>query len=455
MSKLPIDYVEHFDRKYWLEVCSSEFLECFENLRDVKRFANSLEFNMSLMHKKDSIEVNIIDFLSIEFIRVWYPKLYYSIKINKSLFTTVPSRYSPDEFDKGISAFENIISDVDTKNRDKIEKLLFVLFPQCKHICSKSNYTTDGKEWSRKLRICSKNHFDSYFVMIPGGGKDEITQYEVELFLYNLKNIPQLQGCLNKYVEESRIDKILRRLYDYTDDFTRISRESAINLIAVLFNLYGNIPYEEISSKDNLFLDDFPFVPTNEDIIVGIIIKLIDREKEEDNKYNVILESIQKSDNAMGIVHYLTRCELEEDNKQIFSEEHLESLKALCVVKLEQTINEDTLLSAYDVILIIECWKRWSKDSIRFKHVLSKIIEDNNKLLSLIKLHLNYRGSSEGSYIDKSKPFYDTLDDLIDIDAVYIRVESIKNSKGKEYESQKEVIDLFLVNYSASKQASL
>lgn len=447
LSKLPVDSTNSLERHYWLEVSSSGFLDCFENLRDVKRFANSLEFNLLLMHKKTSLEVNIIDFISIEFIRIWYPGLYYSIKINKELLTTVPERYNDADFEKAKEAVENLLSTVDKADQQKIKKLLSVIFPQYNMICSKTNYTTDGKEWSRKLRICSKNHFDSYFVMIPGGGGDELPQYEVDSLFYYLENKEQLENHLQKYVNLGKINKMLWRLRDYTVDYSKIPRNSVINLIVVLFNLYGNIPSEKRKSKDILFPEEFSFELNNENIIMHIIIQLIDLEKEENERYNILLESIRNSVNVVGIVYYLSTQDY-DGSKQIFSREHLEKLKEQCVEKIKKDINEENLLSIYNPLNVMICWKTWSKDSKPLKHLISEIIKSNDKLISFVKLFVNYRYRSDVVYINKHTPFYEILSDLIEIGTIYSRFESIKKDKREEYKSEKELIDIFLDYYS-------
>ena len=87
LDTLPQRAMDLFDKDYWGNVYHSGFKHFFENIRNVKRFMNSLSFNVSLMHKGDSIEVNPVDFIAIEGIRVFCPDFYQFMKTNNRVFT--------------------------------------------------------------------------------------------------------------------------------------------------------------------------------------------------------------------------------------------------------------------------------------------------------------------------------------------------------------------------------
>ena len=76
------------DDPYWVNIYHSGFKNFFKNIRDVKRFASSLEFNISQMFKGKVMEVNPIDFIAIEAIRVFAPYFYLFMRDKRELFTS-------------------------------------------------------------------------------------------------------------------------------------------------------------------------------------------------------------------------------------------------------------------------------------------------------------------------------------------------------------------------------
>ena len=61
----------------------------FTNIRDVKRYYNSLLLNIKFLVREETYEVNPVDFFCIEAIRVFAPEFYGFIKMRKYLFANV------------------------------------------------------------------------------------------------------------------------------------------------------------------------------------------------------------------------------------------------------------------------------------------------------------------------------------------------------------------------------
>lgn len=453
LSKLP-PHDEYFDEKYWENVISTGFLDLFENLRDVKRFANSLEFNISLMHQNDSIEINPIDFIVIEFIRVWYPKLYESIEINKFLLTKIPQAFNNSDFEREKKAIDDLLLVVDDHNREIIKKLLFEIFPQCKMSYNNTNWYPPKKEWHRQLRICSEDYFDSYFTLIPGGSEDELTQYDFDSTLNHLENMIKLESDVKKYIKTGKINQFLKKLQYYTDDINKIPSSSVKNLTMILFNIYGKIPSQAENSNMIQYFNRDLFVLTPEQNIIRTVSQLIEREQNENERYNLLLESINSVEYAICPVIFLS---LKDDveKEQIFSSEHLEELKKSSIKKLEQSINAENLLDIYNVSLIIDCWKRWSNDSTRLDEILLQVVESDERLITFMELFINYIYSSEGTRIKETEPFfYVYLGSFVDIESIKSRLEDMKESKKQIYIDKKEIVDLFLDKYTQNVSKS-
>lgn len=80
----------HFDKTYWGNIYHSGLRHFFNNIRDVNRYINVLQFGFEMV--KD--EINPVDFFAITGIQVFLPGLYHGIRDNKDFFTGASEDYS-------------------------------------------------------------------------------------------------------------------------------------------------------------------------------------------------------------------------------------------------------------------------------------------------------------------------------------------------------------------------
>lgn len=249
LETLPDSHERLFDKNYWTNIYHSGFGDLFKNIRDVKRFASSLQFNISQMHQKGIMEVNPIDFIAIEAIRLFAPEFYSFIKNNRPLFT------STDRNDHGSrdnnprkDEIEKALNKLSPELKNHILNLVKRLFPQIDGVFQ-YGYSTHGYEWqstwSKSLRICAIKNFNSYFTLIPGGDEEELSQYEIETILSSMSSIEELEKLLNEYIEKNKIKKVLERIQYYTNDSERIPQDCFQNIVQALFNISDSLPDEE------------------------------------------------------------------------------------------------------------------------------------------------------------------------------------------------------------------
>jgi len=72
----------HFDRNRFGNLFHSGFRQSFESMRDVRRFINGLEFGFGMI----AHDVNGVDFIGIEALRIFYPTVFDVIRNNKDIF---------------------------------------------------------------------------------------------------------------------------------------------------------------------------------------------------------------------------------------------------------------------------------------------------------------------------------------------------------------------------------
>ncbi|MCA9385937.1 hypothetical protein KC717_04790, partial [Candidatus Dojkabacteria bacterium] len=443
------------DDSYWTNVYHSGFKDFFKNIRDVKRFASSLGFNISQMYQGNVMEVNPIDFIAIEAIRVFAPDFYSFMCDKNPLFTstdrtgqnTRDDNPRKEEIEKGLRALPS-------ETKKIVLKLLKRLFPQVDGIF-RYGYSTFGHEWqsswSNSLRICSTNNFDSYFTLIPGGDEDELSQFEIEEILNKADSVDGFEQILREYIEKKKIRKVLQRMQDFTDDQSRISQEHANNVVQALFNISDDLPEEKVGMWDfGIDMD-----------LMRIIYQLFKREEDKNKNFKVLKKAITLSKGLFGPVQGIS---LESSRKKegkgsdefVVPEDKIEELQRLCLEKINGTDIND-LLKNKNLLYILYRWKEWdNKDNV--KVFIEKIENDNQKLISLVvKFISESRSQRIGEYgVKILKKFdYNSLANFLDLDLVKTKLEEIKIQNSLEYRKDKETIDLFLNNFDKKDKSEL
>jgi predicted KAP-like P-loop ATPase len=237
------------DERRWHELFRSGFNDLFITIRDIKRYISSLRLDWSIMGKSD---VNKIDFLGIEAVRVFAPRFYDAIPAYKELFIEA-ARSLLDRMHRDASQIvearrkqyaellENLIPDEVV--RRSIDGICKVLFPQLE-----SHSMRSADEWERDLRICSPERFNFYFQLgIPFG---EMSEGEVNGIVESMANQDAFKALILQFKEEKRLRKVLGKLLQHRESLGEEKLETAL---AVLWELEKQIDDEREAIFD---LDD-------------------------------------------------------------------------------------------------------------------------------------------------------------------------------------------------------
>jgi predicted KAP-like P-loop ATPase len=83
---------EKFNKGRWGNLFVGALKPYFTNLRKINRFLSTLSFHFALFRSQDSFEVNPVDLIGIETLRVFEPGVYQALAHNKAAFTDLPDR---------------------------------------------------------------------------------------------------------------------------------------------------------------------------------------------------------------------------------------------------------------------------------------------------------------------------------------------------------------------------
>lgn len=148
--------------------------------RQAKRYANALAFALPILKG----EVDPVDQLLLEGLRLFYPALYGIIRDNPDVFLEVGGRHSREQADRerAIAVIGRGLEGLDPAEQEAAKSILQFLFPRLKGVYGNTVYGGDAEErWTRAQRICSPDYFHRFFrYAVPPG---DVADQTVESFL--------------------------------------------------------------------------------------------------------------------------------------------------------------------------------------------------------------------------------------------------------------------------------
>ncbi|MGE1197488.1 KAP family P-loop NTPase fold protein [Priestia megaterium] len=450
ISRLPKSTEKFFSEEstYWPNIFHSGVKYFLKNLRNVKRFLSSLEFTIFQMHKNDVLEVNPIDFIAIEALRVFVPDFYNFIRQNKELFISTRDDELSNKNNKRQEKLMEGIANSTGEHGEHITNMLKYLFPQLENVIERgsSSYGAEWTtRWSSMLRVCSPIHFDSYFVYLPKGSSDKISQYELEMILKTVNERKTFELSLHDYIQKGKIRNLLELFQDYTNDINKFPTNCFQNVIVPLLNLIKSLPQEEEGKA---------YLSTDMEVM-RVIYQLLKRENNQDNNFALLHEAIVDSKSLYGVVRMIslqTPRENDINETTLLKENHLLALQELCVIKIKDSANTNTLLNNKNLLYILYRWKEWdtltSDDLTVF---IDRVTSNSQSLLHFLEAFRSVGTTRNLSDYASTKRIYfgfEELKDFVnDIEMIKTTLIQIKEHNPLQYKEHQEIIDLFLTGY--------
>ncbi|MEC4811864.1 MAG: P-loop NTPase fold protein [Scytonema sp. PMC 1069.18] len=147
-----------FNRNRWSDVYFQGVDHFITNLPNIVSLTNTL----TVTYPAVKGQVNVVDFIAIESLRVFFPTVYEIIRKNQNAFLGQITS-SLDE----IKEFHNFwIARLQNQDKQPIKHLLMYLFPYLEVIWgNRSNYEIQELEWREQARVCCPEVFSIYFCL--------------------------------------------------------------------------------------------------------------------------------------------------------------------------------------------------------------------------------------------------------------------------------------------------
>lgn len=380
-----------YDETYWWNIYMEGLEQYLNKPRDLVRITNSLSVLLPSMIR----EVNLVDFVAIEFLRNFEPLVYDTIRNEKDLFTGATSGDSRRDLDRDKSFHAEWIKTVSTVHQDGLKRMMSRLFPKLAGIWGNQFFGSDWRSgWRRDLRICSPEIFDTYFQF--GVTAEVVSTAEMEDLLDAALEPGKFGALLLEAFPlknsdgESKAYSYLDRLRDKEQ---HVTKEIAQKLLWEIFNVGDALAFPEQSHRRAFGLPNHWQVSYS----VNLLLTRIPSDQREE-----VLATIFADCKAICLATFCvsyTDDAIREPEKagdqplELLGKDGFEHLSKILVQRFN-AMEPEAFLELSSLSTIIYSWSRWEgKESVSSK--LSPLLESVDSLPKFLEKLLSW-GSTFG-----------------------------------------------------------
>lgn len=344
------------------------------------RYGNTLSFSLPLLVG----EVNLVDLMLIEAIKIFYPSHYEFVKSNPEYFIGSYSQsFSHGKDNEKVTSLkaqlEQLGKSLTKKQQSCIQSLLEELFPRLNEVFH-SYATYSGRlvnDWFKQKRIVSPKYFNKYFsyAVIKG----ELSDIAFQNFLTEVQTqtIEEVEVAIKALVEQSSPDNFLQKIRSIEEDF---NWETTIKIVKAISNISHLFP------KRDGFSFSFGFDAPNGQAAIFIyqLIKKHNNKKEQFALAKELMNGAKSFEFAYELNNWFRSGDTPE--QKIFSNEQYEAL-ALNLIKraLKEADNQPIFEKFPDhVNYLFASWAEQNKKAVA-KYINGILKKDSKKVIDLLR----------------------------------------------------------------------
>lgn len=359
-SHLATDAVsKHWDQRRWGDLFSDGISGYFRNLRHVKRYLASFSFHIAEHRGNGSFEVNPVDLVGLETLRVFAPGVYERLPSARTILTRYegPTVFGGIEQEVVDQELSSILSVVSTANRDRVKGILEALFPPIlptyagEHVVSGYH-----DQWLRQLRVCHPDHFDKYFTLVVPD--DDLSQSELDALLRLTAESKGFVGACEALKKRGLLGLAFQRLDAYKD---QIPISSMASLVQALCDMSDGFPMPPRSSTAAISID----IMTHAWRLCHFGLK---REPDEEKRFNTLRNAFLQA-RGLALPFELASLgervgdRLEVGCEFLVSEANNDLLKQICVRRFREAMRTMDYRLNPQCQVMLRTWSAWESDS--------------------------------------------------------------------------------------------
>lgn len=418
-----------FSQRRWGNACIGCIHPLLRNMRDARRLISSIAVHMPLHVVGDVFEVNIVDFLLLETLRVFEPDLHDALFRERGLVLQEGRFFRDGRREVDQTAAKELLEIVSEERRNIICEALKDLFPPLEWAYGGTNYA-DGfhRRWLTEKRVCTSRYFPRYFELQTSVG--EISERRFVDFLNATATEDELFAEIAAIEADGLLNSLVARLDESVD---RLPTENATVLLPEMFRIAEKLAGTNSGSFDSLYVAAWR--------ATSWYLKRIP----EDVRGGLALEALRKTE-ALSVTSILIHLSDPSDRNEGESGAFEPALDLITVVAMKaewlrliriRAADGDTLIAEPDLISLLYRWKNYTDSMDEPREWVRKAIQTNQGFATIVT-RLMSRGTSH-TYGDRVSTQHnsfnkETIDDFIGIDVAKAKCDAINPAQFPEHE---------------------
>jgi predicted KAP-like P-loop ATPase len=448
---------EAWDKTYWGNVYHQGIDHFLKTPRNIYQLINSL----AVTYPSIKGQLNPVDFIAIETLRVFCPLAYDIIRSNPDSFTghsgsgglTGPTARELKPFHDGW------IERVNEDDMETVKKLLLRIFPKLKTVWGNTEYSADWEmEWRSQRRICSEHYFPVYFrFSFPVG---DFSPIEMKAVLKLAKETEAFVEKMREFVKQknpggaTRLRAFLERFEEYT--------ESAISIDEIPFIFKA---FCQIGDELNIPEDDQGFFDIDNRMkILRIFYQLGKRIGSKDALFEIFKNSFEEGQALTVLTHELIHLGKEHglygaenvnpQDEQRVTLDQFRELERIVKRKVEEAAEDNSLFDCTDLNFILWAWRKdWDEEARVDEWVRINTSTDIGLIKFLGKsIHWEKSHSGEDVVIERNPRInLGAIEPLINLPEIIPRIKNILEDE-EIAEDQKLAFEYLIQVYEKREQ---
>ncbi|MDE1716152.1 KAP family P-loop NTPase fold protein [Chromobacterium amazonense] len=402
--------------------------------RDVTRFTNSLSVSWPAV----AGEVDRADFLALEMLRLLHPTIYRSIRQNKEQLSGSGRGEARDRGAVAQSFNELFFGATPQPEHDRVRRLLMRLFPALESAWANMSYGEGfARQWAMERRVCSPEHFDSYFRFSIG--EEVLSSTELSDFLERADDIEFVKTTLrhaSTVARRSGGTKAAVWLGELTTHAECVDRDKVLPLLTALFEIADELNVEADTAK--------AFSIGSNELRLHWLLRALTKERMTLDERSMIFRQACNTA-SLGWLADFTRSawtdyhpregkEREPPENCLTTEADAEHLRVLLRSRIEAAAVDGTLLAHQDLSFLLHWWMDLTTDDgAAVRAWTSAVIASDDGVRQLAKAFtssgwtqgMGFAGMGDVVAKRVTRVSLSGMARLIDLDAFRSRVETV------------------------------
>lgn len=395
--------------------------------RMVKRYINALAFSLPILKG----EVNHLDLMLIEGMRLFYPALYDVVKNNSDIFSVSPFTYNGKDYkERSLEIINKGIQGLTTDEGESAKNLLKALFPCLNQtgILGNTNYLSSGwrREWDIEQRASSSHYFSRFFSYSISDR--DISDQELTSFLSQIQDnsVETTISNIHQIVGEQRADLFILKLNSRIEN---LSSSSSQNL-ALAISRSGDIFSKE---KEKTFLSRY--LSGAEIFICKLVKNISDAQIKVKVAKQIVLDAKPISF-AIECFRCLVPLKETEEIERHFSVDQERIIGEAFSQRIKEISQRSPLYiqfpEDFTSVFLLDVWSHWGDKEEVKQYLLKALNENPESVVEFLKCYLPIQWSA-GYYVPRKGDFerdqYNSLAEYIDPSLIYQLLQNIYGSK--------------------------